>query len=105
TIDSEVVIAGPNTGDNAYIFGSPGQNERRVSGSLPQGHKSFMIRGSLPNPALFLASAWYQYLAENEVQTSGYTVEFQPVSTLNLLCDFKSPELTKLVKLATTHSI
>lgn len=60
TFVNELKSAGWNTGDNAYIFGGPFQDERFVRGTIPVGNGLFRVKGSIPNPPLFAA----QYLNE-----------------------------------------
>ena len=43
--------------DNAYIFGGPYRYDKIVEGTLPKGKDSYTIKGSMPDPALFLASS------------------------------------------------
>ncbi|MGB0390226.1 MAG: D-alanyl-D-alanine carboxypeptidase/D-alanyl-D-alanine endopeptidase [Salibacteraceae bacterium] len=45
-----------NNSDNAYIFGGPYRYDKIVEGTLPKGKSSYTIKGSMPDPALFLVS-------------------------------------------------
>lgn len=61
---NEVRTAAKGTGDNAYIFGAPYSYDRYVRGTLPAGTGTFMIKGSVPDPPLWVAQ---QLQAELEV--------------------------------------
>ncbi len=41
--------------DSAYIYGAPFQKERFIYGAIPQNRSSFVIKGDIPDPALFIA--------------------------------------------------
>ena len=63
------------TGDNSYIFGAPYSLDRFATGSLPQNHAGFEVKGSLPDPEFQLAHELYQQLTN-----SGITVGDGPKS-------------------------
>lgn len=55
--------------DNGYVLGEPFSNERRLSGDIPAGRKSFCIKGSIPDPGLFLGQSLLPPLVK-----AGFTV-------------------------------
>jgi len=57
--DCRVKAGALGSGDQAHIFGAPGQPSRRIVGTIPPGRKRFTIKGSLPNPALACAH-WFR---------------------------------------------
>lgn len=59
-----------NSGDNAYIFGSPYSNQKFIRGSIPLGNDQFKIKGSIPDPPLLTANTLHQKLIENGIQIS-----------------------------------
>lgn len=99
-ITSEV-LSSKTLSDQAFIFGSPFDNERVVRGTLPAGRQHFEIKGSLPNPPLF--AAWH---LENALEKSGVgvsdgiSVELTTLherATLKVISTHESPPLSELV--------
>ena len=106
-ISSEVIIKGPKTGDNAYIYGDPFNYAKTVRGSIPFTKKPFVIKGATPNPPLS-----FGYLLENElskkgINSNGSIVSKDPIkkSEFNQLLDLKSPALSRIIKEANFESI
>ena len=100
-ITSEV-LSSKVLSDQAFIFGSPFDNERVVRGTLPAGRQHFEIKGSLPNPPLF--AAWH---LENALENSGVgvsdgiSVELTTLherATLKVISTHESPPLSALVE-------
>lgn len=59
------------SGDNGYVFNAPLQFNATLRGTIPQGHKEFSIKGSIPNPPLFAAQYLKHTLEQNSVFVSG----------------------------------
>jgi D-alanyl-D-alanine carboxypeptidase/D-alanyl-D-alanine-endopeptidase (penicillin-binding protein 4) len=105
-INSEVTIDKKDSGDNAYIYGGPGNYEKVVRGTLPQGHAKFTIKGSLPDPSTFFLPHLSSFLESNGISHSGYSInQVQETPSKNILKEFKSKELSVLAKLANENSI
>ncbi|MEP7163736.1 MAG: D-alanyl-D-alanine carboxypeptidase/D-alanyl-D-alanine-endopeptidase [Ferruginibacter sp.] len=49
------------SGDNAYIYSAPFNNNMFATGTIPPGQKKFIISGSMPDPALFFISGLKRY--------------------------------------------
>jgi len=92
-IESEVMSSTIQS-DQAYIYGSPLESKRIVRGTLPLGQDRYTIKGSIPDPSLFMAYHLREKLSEAGVSSEGYAAE-------NNL--FREPITYK--KLATTESI
>lgn len=69
---SKVLCAGPNSGDNAYIYGGPLQYNRQVKGTIPSGAGVFEIKGSLPDPPLTAAMLLAQKLEKTGISSKGF---------------------------------
>lgn len=52
---NEMKTGAPGSGDNGYVYGGPYTNQRYLRGTVPQSKEEFSIKGSLPDPALFVA--------------------------------------------------
>ncbi|MEM9051064.1 MAG: D-alanyl-D-alanine carboxypeptidase/D-alanyl-D-alanine-endopeptidase [Bacteroidota bacterium] len=98
-IDSEVESSTIQS-DQAYIFGSPLDSKRLVRGTLPAGRDRFVLKGSIPDPALFAAFHLREALLENGVQSAGYKSEIdyyrEPI-TLKTLGSIKSITLADMI--------
>ncbi len=100
-ITSEV-LSSKILSDQAFIFGSPFDNERVVRGTLPAGRQHFEIKGSLPNPPLFAAWHFKKALETAGVGVSdGISVELTTLherATLKVIGTHESPTLSELVE-------
>lgn len=106
TIKTNVTIEKSGSGDNAYIYGGPGNYEKVIRGTLPQGAQDFEIKGSLPDPAEFFAYHLSSYLDREGISNSGYEINGpETATTKKLLLEFRSQNLEDLVKLANEKSI
>lgn len=67
---NEVRTAGANTGDNAYIYGAPFNYDNYLRGTIPAGSGRFTIKGSIPDPALFVAQLLTEALEEEDFKVT-----------------------------------
>lgn len=56
--------------DDAYVFGAPYENQRFVSGMIPQNQKAFDVRSSIPDPAYLVAHELTSKLEGAGIMTS-----------------------------------
>lgn len=56
SLTSGLAAAARGTGDNAYIYFSPGGTGGVIRGTIPAGEKSFEISGAMPDPRLQFAA-------------------------------------------------
>ena len=92
-----MVKTGPkNSGDNAYIFGSPYDNERWIEGTIPPGDGTFRIKGALPNPMKFFGFHLSEELENEGIISNGLAIEPGPKEFVEL-GRFTSPRLLALV--------
>ncbi|NND05704.1 MAG: D-alanyl-D-alanine carboxypeptidase/D-alanyl-D-alanine-endopeptidase [Saprospiraceae bacterium] len=86
------VTTGPaGSGDQAYVMGAPFQTERLIVGTIPPGSGIFRIKGSLPDPANFLAHHLHQFLKGGGYTISnGYTSNYAPIDYLTILGAIRS---------------
>ena len=64
---SELKAAAKGTGDNAYIYFTPGA-EGVIRGTIPVEEKSFTISGAIPSPKLQFASSLEKMLTERGIK-------------------------------------
>jgi len=95
-------------GDNAYIFGGPYTYKKRVSGTIPQGKKTFSIKGSIPDPPLFLAYHIAKQLKKENIDSKGHSTLYRNAKgkkSRKKILEIQSPPLQKIVELANEKSI
>ena len=113
---NELKSAPRGTGDNAYIFGSPYTFLRYVRGTIPIGNGLFTIKGSIPNPPLFVAQAFRLTLEEIGIICSEGSTTLQdlqrakseglaPETDARLLYRHLSPKLREIVNRANQRSV
>jgi D-alanyl-D-alanine carboxypeptidase/D-alanyl-D-alanine-endopeptidase (penicillin-binding protein 4) len=106
-LQSEVIVKGPKTGDNAYIYGDPFHYTKIIRGNIPFSETPFVIKGAIPNPPLSFAYLLENELAKKDIRSHGSMVSKEPMrkSEFNQLISFKSPTLAQIVKEANFESI
>lgn len=102
-LKNEVTTAGPNTGDNAYIYGGPFQEYRIIRGTIPSGNGLFTIKGSLPHPAKFLKYHIEKTLNQFQIQIQKQNDHWQE-SPMITLFKWKSAPINQLLDLANKES-
>lgn len=55
TFKNEITTESKGSGDNGYIYGAPYTSVRYLRGTIPAGYNSFSIKGSISDPAQFMA--------------------------------------------------
>lgn len=76
---NEITTGSYRSGDNGYIYGSPYTYKRYLRGTIPGGRRTFSIKGSIPDPALFTAQS-----LEKSLMTIGVKCA-QEASSLRIL--------------------
>lgn len=107
TLENEVETGKPGSGDNAYIFGGPYDYTKRIIGTIPPGSKEFTIKGSIPDPPLFMAYHVYLSLQKSKIKVDSYKSVFdwpkaKPSQTI--LKRYASPSMSSIVKTANFES-
>ena len=109
---NEVKSGERNSGDNAYIFGSPYSYTRFIRGTIPIGNELFTIKGSIPDPPFFAA-----FSLMNAMEAAGIQTNHQATSQAQLSLDgfltkdrstiltLSSPKLSKIVSITNLKSI
>lgn len=102
---NRVSTGAANSGDNCFIYGSPYTYQRLLQGTVPQGKKNYPVDGSLPDPPLYFAELFYQYLRNENISITGIpsTTRIQRLDgttdtlTRTPLFDYKSPKLSQII--------
>jgi len=98
-----VTTAGASTGDNVFIYGTPFQKIRYLTGTVPAGKAEFSVWASDPDPAMRFAGDFGDFLKINEISISQnpfsyYQSGWQGKDSLKLLCTHNSPDIKKISK-------
>lgn len=109
---NEVKTAAVGSGDQASISGAPYDPVRYVSGTIPLGGV-FKIKGSLPDPALWLAQHFRQLLINQGISVQGEasTVQKQALAGSSIsnqrtpIYQHLSPPLSTLIRFTNLYSI
>jgi len=105
-LSNEVLTGEAGSGDNAYIYGVPMDYQRVIRGTIPPGSKEFSIKGSIPDPPLFLAYHLRKEFARNNIKVESYRSNYEP--TINdkrqEILRISSPPLKDIVKLTNVDS-
>ena len=100
-LQSEVSTGKKGSGDNAYIFGGPYNYTKRIVGTIPPGNKQFVIKGSIPDPPLYLSYLLYNALADSGIQAENYRTIFEKEKGYRkrkVIHQIESPPLGEIIK-------
>lgn len=108
------VNTGPrNSGDQVYIFGAPYQMQRTLKGTVPLGSNNFPVRGSIPDPPMFVAEILSEFLKFNGILQNNLPVSVRTASLQGLsrgeitgvFTTWYSPTMAALAARANLHSV
>ena len=104
-LTNEVLSSDLNS-DQAYVFGNPEENRRVIRGTIPKNRSDFVVKASIPNPAVLLASEFSKKLSENGISVSGATKyeKIKPVPSTKLSV-IQSPPLRDIIKVTNYESV
>ncbi len=97
---NHIKTAGVGSGDNGYIYRAPNQHLAILRGTIPQGKKEFFIKGSLPDPPLFLAGYFKNFLVKNGISFHGETLVLNIPFNYNnavIIDSVSSPPLKEII--------
>jgi len=108
----ENTVKSANTySDNSYIYGAPYTYNRTIRGKLPRGKKDYKVKGSMPDPALFLAQELKRNLIGKGLGVRGKATTFRILNDSIQNFDYKlititfSPNLSDIVSVLNKKSI
>ena len=100
--------AGNSNSDNSFIFGVPFSYQRRIHGTIPPHRASFVVRGDIPDPGLFLAQTFVDYLQNQNIAVKGnattYRLFSQNPTEKKEIVATNSPTLTSIVRVINERS-
>lgn len=71
TFISEMMTGPSGSGDRGYAYSAPYSTTVYLRGTIPAGPKQFSIRGALPDPALYVADSFRNFLEEQGLEVGG----------------------------------
>ncbi|MFA6433421.1 MAG: D-alanyl-D-alanine carboxypeptidase/D-alanyl-D-alanine-endopeptidase [Elusimicrobiales bacterium] len=75
---ANLLATGPEgSGDNSYLFNFPEQYAVTARGTIPPGFAEFSIKGALPDPALFAAQEFTDYLNAHGLKVGGKALKLK----------------------------
>ncbi len=106
-LESYVRSAAANSGDQAYVMGAPHQLRRHIKGTIPRGGGRFHIKGSLPDPAMFIAHHLRSTLLQNGITVQGEArSNYQRTETeLQWIDTVMSPSLAEIAVTTNRESV
>ncbi|HBY51431.1 MAG TPA: D-alanyl-D-alanine carboxypeptidase/D-alanyl-D-alanine-endopeptidase [Marinilabiliales bacterium] len=104
-LQNEVLSSDLNS-DQAYVFGSPMENRRIIRGTIPKNKTDFVVKASVPDPSVLLASEFRKKLTIDGIGFSGLT-KYEKVKpeTASQLFVIQSPPLREIIKVTNHESV
>ncbi|HSV87913.1 MAG TPA: D-alanyl-D-alanine carboxypeptidase/D-alanyl-D-alanine-endopeptidase [Bacteroidales bacterium] len=110
---NQVTTGPPNSGDQVFIFGAPYQMIRTLTGTVPLGSSNFPVRGSIPDPPMYVASSFSEFLKQQGIRQDNQPLSARtamkegilPEKITGTISIWHSPALTSLAAHANMHSV
>ncbi|NIJ52419.1 D-alanyl-D-alanine carboxypeptidase/D-alanyl-D-alanine endopeptidase [Dyadobacter arcticus] len=107
---NQVTTGEKGSGDKTIVYGSPLGNNILLTGTVPAGQPTFTVKGSIPNPADYVAFAFKKSLINASVLVLEQNFILKPNTALTpnskvILDEYKSPPLRELCQQANFWSI
>ena len=104
-LTNEVLSSDLNS-DEAYVFGGPEENRRVIRGTIPKNRTDFVVKASVPNPTVLLASEFRKKLTGNGISVSGVN-KYEKVKngSSNQSSVIQSPTLRDIIKVTNHESV
>lgn len=102
------VMASSKSGDNSYLLGGPLEYSKQIEGTLPANNSSFEVKGSIPNPSLFVAYLLLEELKKANITINGTYfshLEKNQISKTKIIYTQLSPSLSEIIKITNKFSI
>ena len=92
--------------DQAYVFGSPMENRRIIRGTIPKNQSDFVVKASVPDPSVLLATEFSKNLKANGISLSGETKYEKVANTSDVqLSVIQSPTLPEIIRITNHESV
>jgi serine-type D-Ala-D-Ala carboxypeptidase/endopeptidase (penicillin-binding protein 4) len=96
--------------DNGYIFSAPYSTWGWMAGTIPENKEDFILKGSIPDPPLFLARTLYKKLAGAGIKIIGKPVTTRIIPEekpggFTVISETISPPLSAIIKVLNHKSV
>jgi len=102
------VKASDDSTDNSFVSSLPFSYEVRLYGTIPANRSSFAVKGAIPDPGLFLAQYFRDYLQKNGIAIEGKATTYRlyPVTPtgMKLLNVIRSADLASIIQTINVES-
>jgi len=103
-------LTASGTEDNGYIFSVPYSTKGWMAGTIPENKEDFILKGSIPDPPLFVAGTLYKKLADAGIRIAGnpVTARIIPESErgdFTMISEIISPPLSAIVDVLNHKSV
>jgi D-alanyl-D-alanine carboxypeptidase/D-alanyl-D-alanine-endopeptidase (penicillin-binding protein 4) len=104
-LQNEVLSSDQNS-DQAYVFGSPMENRRVIRGTIPKNKSDFIIKASMPDPSVLLASEFRKELLKNGILVAGETKFEKAKNASSIVISVnQSPPLRDIIRVTNLESV
>ncbi|GAB4152359.1 MAG: D-alanyl-D-alanine carboxypeptidase/D-alanyl-D-alanine-endopeptidase [Ignavibacteriales bacterium] len=107
TFENHIKTGRKNSGDNGYVYLSPNSYHAVLSGTLPAGEREFAIKGAIPDPTLFAAQYFRNFLIENNINVLGEAEKLTSPKNYDekkIITTHLSPPLSQIVYIVNKKS-
>jgi D-alanyl-D-alanine carboxypeptidase/D-alanyl-D-alanine-endopeptidase (penicillin-binding protein 4) len=96
--------------DNGYIYLAPYSFNGWISGTIPENNEDFILKGSIPDPPLFLAKSIDKKLREKgiKIKSDPVSIRLRPelkIYNLTLISETISPPLSSIIEVLNHKSV
>jgi D-alanyl-D-alanine carboxypeptidase/D-alanyl-D-alanine-endopeptidase (penicillin-binding protein 4) len=99
------VLSSDINSDQAYITGNPEDSRRVIRGTIPKGKSDFIVKGSMPNPALLLSNEFRNKLRLNGITLQGSANFEKSNVNPNTIIETISPPLRDIIRVTNFESV
>jgi D-alanyl-D-alanine carboxypeptidase/D-alanyl-D-alanine-endopeptidase (penicillin-binding protein 4) len=103
-LQNEVLSSNENS-DQSYVFGNPEDSRRVIRGTIPKGRSDFVVKASLPDPAVVLSFEFRTKLRKSGIEISTKTA-YEKINIQGItLKERLSPTLSEIIKVTNFESV
>lgn len=103
-LQTEVLSSDINS-DQSYVFGNPEDSKRVIRGTIPKGQADFVVKASMPNPAVVLSFEFRRNLRKSGIEIMGTTAYEKTATGNSILKETFSPPLSEIIKATNFESV
>jgi D-alanyl-D-alanine carboxypeptidase/D-alanyl-D-alanine-endopeptidase (penicillin-binding protein 4) len=93
TFRNEVKTGERGSGDKTILYGNPFSSQVVMTGTIPTGFATYQVKGSIPDPALYVSFILQKALADVQIKVTRSSIDEKKELTRKLLDETVSPPL------------